>query len=231
MPELINGQFGNWSHEEARRRSLEQAAKRAGQMQGFMGQPVEVRPEFDYAQQANDTGIKANTIMQESAINAGNNSIVQNVNDAIAQQQASAQAALDAQAAALAASTGSEAPQPHQISAYMRALRKVSKTPPTDLPERGLEEPFGRYGLSEEVLSNSNGGDRGGWDRQALGRDITPEQYLNSKKLQNQISRYQFGKYLQKAGNAEGALTKWHEKTNNPLSLETFLSQVLSQLR
>ena len=228
MPNLIAGNFGEWSPEIARQKALSQAAQRIGQVQGYMNKDVTVRPEFDYAQQANEARIKADTINQESSTNAANNVIVQNINDAIAQQQTPAQAALDAQAAALTSPVqgGTESPR---ISAYMRALRKTSALEPeSDLPVRGQQE-VDRYGMGTEVLQNKQGGDRGGWDRQALGRDISTEDFLNSKKLQNQIARYKFGKYLKRQGET-GALTKWHEKTGNPLSLETFLSQVLAQM-
>ncbi len=232
MPELVQGQLGNWSHEAARRKALEQAAQRSGQMQGYLGQQVEVRPEFDYSQQARDAQVEAATINQQSSSNAANNSIVSGINSAVAQQQASAQAALDAQALALTppVPTGTEGPRK---SAYMRALRKTVKSTPQDVDLPNKSQPnslLGRYGLSEENLQNKQGGDKGGWDRQALGRDVSAEELLKSKKLQNQIARFKFGKLLDRQGET-GALTTWHEKTNNPLDLETFLSQILSQLR
>lgn len=228
MANLVNGNFGEWSPEIARQKALASAAERAGQMQGYMGKPVETRPEFDYSQQANDTGIRANTITQESAINAGNNSVVNQINAVIAQQQAAAQAALDAQAQSLG-SVESEGAQSPRISAYLRALRKSNNM---DANDRTLDGQLGTYGMSADVLRNKQGDPEGGWDQQALGRDISPEQFLNSKKLQNQIARYKFGKYLKKYGET-GALTKWHDKTStNPdEGLQNFLTQMLSQLR
>lgn len=226
MVGLIDGQLGDWSPELARRKAIESAAARAGQMQGYMHSDVNVRPEFDYAQQANEARIKADTLNQNSAYNAANNTIIAGVNDAIAQQQASAQAALDAQAVPLPGFGGSQAPESPRMGAYMRALRKGS-----DLgSDEQIGAQMGSYGMSEQNLQNKQGGDKGGWDRQALGYDITTEEFLNSKKLQNQIARYKFGKYLNREGET-GALEKWHDKTNNPLSLNTFLSQVLSSLK
>lgn len=225
MVGLVPGQLGDWSHDSARRKALEQAAQRAGQVQGYMGQQVQTKPEFDYAQQARDAQVEANTLNQQSSSNAANNSIVRNLNSAIEQQQAAAQAALDAQAQALTSPvpTGTETPRK---SAYMRALRAG-----TDLKtDEQIGAQLGRYGLSEQNLQNKKGGDRGGWDRQALGHDVSAEELLGSKKLQNQIARFKFDKLLNREGET-GALTKWHEKTNNPLDLETFLSLVFSQLR
>lgn len=229
MPELVPGNFNQWSHEGARQKALAAAAQRSGQMQGFMNQNVETRPEFDWQQQANDTGIRADTITQESAINAGNNSVVNQINQAMAEQQAQAQAALDAQAAALNTG-GSEGAQTPRIGAYLRALRKSNNM---DVDDRTLDGQLGTYGMSADVLRNKQGNEQGGWDQQALGRDITPEEFLNSRKLQNQIARYKFGKYLKKEGEA-GAITKWHQKTSvNPTSdtLQQFLVQLLDQLK
>lgn len=230
MAELVAGKFNDASPELARQKALAAAAERAGKIQGYMGNQTEVRPEYDWQQKANDTGIQADTIVQESAINAGNNTVIQQVNQAIAQQQAEAQAALDAQAATLntGGSQGTESPR---ISAYLRALRKSNNM---DANDRTLDGQLGTYGMSADVLRNKQGGEQGGWDQQALGRDISPEEFLNSRKLQNQIARYKFGKYLKKGGEAS-ALTKWQQKTSTDPSdsdaLQQFLAEVMSQLR
>lgn len=226
MAELVAGNFNQWSHDSARRKALEAAAQRAGSMQGFMGSQSPVRPEFDYAQQARDAQIKADTINQESSINSANNIIISGVNDAMEQQALANQAALDAQAAALASQYGEGTSQP-RLGAYMRALRQSNDLGVDDKQDGQM----GTYGMSTDVLQNKQGDDQGGWDRQALGRDISTEEFLNSRKLQTQIARYKFGKYLNKQGET-GALTKWHQKSGQePDSLQAFLTSFLSQLQ
>ena len=225
MASLVQGQLGDWSHESARQKALAAAAQRSGQHQGYIGDQMKPQVEFNWAQQANDTGIRASTIMQESAINAGNNSIVNQINQAIEQQQAQAQAALDAQAATLNSMGGEEAPESPRLSAYLRALRKSNNM---DVNDRTLDGQLGTYGMSADVLRNKQGGEEGGWDQQALGRDISTEEFLNSRKLQTQIARYKFGKYLKKSENEAGALTKWHQKTT-PTSDEDTLASFLAQ--
>lgn len=222
MAQLIGGTLGNWSHDNARRKSLEQAAQRVGLQQGAMGTQVPTRPEFDWGQQARDTQIKADTINQESSANAANNIIVTGINDAVAQQQAAMQAALDAQAAALAG-TGSQGPESPRVSAYLRALRRSNNA---DADDRSLQGHLGTYSIPMQVLD----GKKGGWDKQALGRNISTEEFLNSKMLQNQIARFKFKKYLSRLGET-GALEKWHKKTGNPEPLQDFISQVLNQLQ
>lgn len=223
MASLVPGQLGDWSHESARQKALQQAAQRAGMAQGAMGDQMQVRPEFDWGAKARDAQVEANTLNQQSSTNAANNTIIQSINEAMAEQQAAQQAALDAQAMALNTG-GSQAPESPRVSAYLRALRKSNNM---DVNDRTLDGQLGTYGMSMETAGI---GTKGGWDQQALGRNITPDQFLNSKKLQNQIARYKFGKYLNRFGE-EGALGKWHQKTNNTDPLQDFISRVLSTLK
>jgi hypothetical protein len=223
MASLVGGQLGNWSHDSARQKALEQAAQRAGMAQGAMGDQMQVRPEFDWASKARDAQVEANTLNQQSSTNAANNTIIQSINQAMAEQQAAQQAALDAQAGSLNMG-GSEAPESPRVSAYLRALRKSNNM---DVNDRTLTGQMGTYGMSAETAGI---GQQGGWDQQALGRNISAKEFLDSKKLQNQIARYKFGKYLKRSGE-EGALEKWHKKTGNTDPLQDFISQVLQSMR
>ena len=54
-----------------------------------------------------------------------------------------------------------------------------------------------------------------GWDYEALGRDITPQQYLKSPQLQEQIARHQLGKAQGKYG-SEGAARWWYSNNAAP---------------
>lgn len=49
----------------------------------------------------------------------------------------------------------------------------------------------------------------GGWDREALGKDITTGQFMNTPKLQESIARYKLTQYFQKYG-AAGAASAWY---------------------
>lgn len=228
MAGLVSGNFNDWSPDKARQQALAQAAERAGHIQGYMNKDVETRPEFDYGQQARDTSVQANTLLQESSSNAANNSIIKSINQTLAEQQAAQQAALEASLATVDGQSDPLGASTPRLSSYMRALRKSNDM---KLGERDYDGSIGTYAIDQDLLSGKQGPE-GGWDKQALGRDVTTEQFLNSKKLQNQVSRYKFGKYLKRYGEA-GALSKWFDKTStdtSPEAMKLFLSKVLNQL-
>lgn len=62
-----------------------------------------------------------------------------------------------------------------------------------------------------------------GWSQEALGRSITPQEFMGSSSLQDQIARFKLGQYLNKYG-AAGAAAAWyggpgsvaHMDDNNP---------------
>ena len=54
----------------------------------------------------------------------------------------------------------------------------------------------------------------GGWDRDALGKDISLQQYLNNPRLQERIARSKLREYFQKYG-AEGAASAWYSGDPN----------------
>lgn len=47
------------------------------------------------------------------------------------------------------------------------------------------------------------------WSKEALGYEITPEQFLESPELQEKITRHQMEKNLQKYGNADDVASVW----------------------
>lgn len=67
--------------------------------------------------------------------------------------------------------------------------------------------PSGASGGYQILRSNFEG--RGGWDMDALGRDITYNQFINSPQLQDAIARYKLSKYLNKYG-VSGAAAAWY---------------------
>lgn len=56
--------------------------------------------------------------------------------------------------------------------------------------------PFNLFGGSE-------------WDRRALGRDVSRDEFLNNPAIQDAIARWQLGNYLKKYG-AAGAAVAWY---------------------
>lgn len=67
--------------------------------------------------------------------------------------------------------------------------------------------PSGASGAYQILRSNFEG--NGGWDREALGRDITYQQFMGSPQLQDAIARYKLGQYMKTRGMA-GAAATWY---------------------
>jgi len=68
--------------------------------------------------------------------------------------------------------------------------------------------PSGASGAYQILRSNFEG--RGsGWDMEALGKDITYQQFMGSPAIQDQIARYKLGQYLKSRG-AAGAAATWY---------------------
>lgn len=65
----------------------------------------------------------------------------------------------------------------------------------------------GALGAFQIMPSNLSG--PGGWDMEALGYNVTPDQFLDSRKLQNQIARYKLKQYYDKYG-VKGAASTWY---------------------
>lgn len=63
---------------------------------------------------------------------------------------------------------------------------------------------LGRYQI---LPSNIKG--PGGWDKEALGYNITPQQFMSNPKLQDAIARYKLQQYYNKYG-AYGAAVAWY---------------------
>lgn len=71
----------------------------------------------------------------------------------------------------------------------------------------GATNPSGASGAYQILASNFSGA--GGWDKQALGKDISYSQFMNSPQDQDAIARYMLGKYQSQYGNA-GAAVAWY---------------------
>jgi len=109
----------------------------------------------------------------------------------------------------------------------------------------GAQESGNRYGAKNSssgamgrwqvMPSNITG--PGGWDMEALRRNISPQQFMSQRGLQDAIVRYKFGNYLKKYGR-KGALSAWYSGDpnrwksgggGNP-SVYDYVMQVLNRL-
>lgn len=72
----------------------------------------------------------------------------------------------------------------------------------------GATNPSGASGAYQILRSNFEKAGSG-WDMEALGKDITYNQFMNSPAIQDQIARYKLGQYLKSRG-AAGAAATWY---------------------
>lgn len=71
----------------------------------------------------------------------------------------------------------------------------------------GATNPSGASGAYQILRSNFEGS--GGWDREALGRDISYSEFMSNPQIQDSIARYKLGQYLKSRGMA-GAAATWY---------------------
>lgn len=64
---------------------------------------------------------------------------------------------------------------------------------------------MGRY----QIMPGNLGGKKSGWDYEALGYDVSPQQFMGSPKIQDAIARYKLQQYFNKYG-AWGAAVAWY---------------------
>jgi hypothetical protein len=64
---------------------------------------------------------------------------------------------------------------------------------------------MGKY----QIMPGNLGGKKSGWDYEALGRDVTPGQFMGSPQIQEAIARYKLQQYYKKYG-ARGAAIAWY---------------------
>jgi hypothetical protein len=79
------------------------------------------------------------------------------------------------------------------------------------------QESGGNYGAYNSMygasgayqILKSNFANPGGWDKEALGRDVSYNEFMNNPQIQDAIARYKLGQYLSKYG-AAGAAVAWY---------------------
>lgn len=97
----------------------------------------------------------------------------------------------------------------------------------------------GALGKYQIMPSNISGA--GGWDQEVLGRNISPQQFLNNPRLQEKIARGKLTSYFKNWG-ARGAAKAWYAgpddwNTNSNASqyggpsINDYAAQVLARMR
>lgn len=88
-------------------------------------------------------------------------------------------------------------------------------------------------------ILKSNFVNPGGWDQEALGRDVTYNEFMNSPAIQDTIARYKLGQYFNKYGAAgaaaawyggPGAVSHMYDKTPQPGGYPSFYAYIESVL-
>lgn len=132
--------------------------------------------------------------------------------------------------------TGGTTPVGGDLGVLMRAIRG--------------QESGGNYGAvnrhsgamgAYQIMPSNIAGNRG-WDYEALGRNISQSEFMNSPALQDAIARYKLGQYLKTRGMA-GAAATWyggdwgyknmHSKTpqNGYPSMYAYIQSILNRAR
>jgi hypothetical protein len=104
-----------------------------------------------------------------------------------------------------------DAPAPDQnpdIDRYLQALRHLESSgryhatgPEVTREGRPSDRAYGAYQVMGENI--------GPWSEAALGRRLTPEQFLSDTNAQDAVARHRFGQYLNQQGNPYDAASMW----------------------
>jgi hypothetical protein len=73
--------------------------------------------------------------------------------------------------------------------------------PETKRHDGSVDRPYGKYQVMGANIPE--------WTQAALGKPMTPEEYLNDEKAQDAVFDHQFGSYIKKTGNAMDAASMW----------------------
>ena len=92
------------------------------------------------------------------------------------------------------------------MDAYLRPLARIEsggqKDPYSAIgPKTKYGRALGKYQIMEGNVPE--------WTQAALGRAMTPEDFIGNKEAQEATARHRFGQYLDKAGTPEGAAGMW----------------------
>lgn len=150
-----------------------------------------VDPEFDYLQQAQDIADQINKVTRRTnKIREGKVKVVKTPID------------IDFPVG------GGGGPNRKEFRALLQAISGKESG-----GNYGAVNPdSGAMGKYQIMPSNITGA--GGWDMDALGRDITAQEFLSSPKLQERIARHRLRQYYRQHG-VEGAASAWYSGDPN----------------
>ena len=94
------------------------------------------------------------------------------------------------------------------LDVLMRAIRGQESGGARN-PYGAINPDSGALGAYQILWSNLAANNNSDWDRQALGRDVSREEFLSSPEIQDQIASYKLGQYLKSRGLA-GAAATWY---------------------
>ncbi len=94
-----------------------------------------------------------------------------------------------------------------QLNALMQAIREQESG-----GDYSVQNGIGARGAYQIMPSNIDG--PGGWDAEALGQEVTSQQFLASPELQNKIAKFKLRDYFKKYG-AAGAAKAWYAGPGN----------------
>jgi hypothetical protein len=191
-----------WSHEDARKGALANLLRGNSVALGF-NPSNQALPQFDWAQKAQDQAMQ-NYQQQQEMILQNYGGSPYGANGSYLGQGGFSPAEQADIRNSVANSHGAGG---YSLNALLRALGAQESG-----NRYGATNPSGALGRWQVMRGNIAGS--GGWDMEALHRNITPGQFLNNPRLQNAIVRYKFGNYLRKYG-AKGALSAWYSGDPN----------------
>jgi hypothetical protein len=106
--------------------------------------------------------------------------------------------------------TGGAAPAPaggsSDMAPFRNAIASIESRGSGDYNAVGPTNPrlgraLGRYQVMEANI--------GPWSREALGREVTPDEFLKNPQLQDAVFDHKFGQYMQKFGSPDAAAQAW----------------------
>jgi hypothetical protein len=158
----------------------------ADQMGNYITQPD---PEFDYLSKAEDLAFRADAL-RKSTLN---------------QLMTNSQISLGNQARR----AGVNAPIPEgAFQQFVQAIKKQESG-----GNYGAVNPdSGAAGAYQIMPSNFVG--QGGWDQEAIGRDVNLQAFLNHPRMQNRIAKYHLQRLFNQHG-AAGAASAWYSGDPN----------------
>jgi len=190
---------GAESIDERRAKNLQAAYDRAGAIDDIGGSGT--LGGSDYLQRAEDIMFNANKISQQASMTRLKNTLAQ-YQQVINQLQTP-----KVNVKTVVKGGGVTIPQGAMgKGAKARFIRAISG-----------QESGGNYGavnrdsgaLGKYQIMPSNIAGPGGWDMEALGRNVTTQQFLSTPKLQEAIAQYKLSQYFNKYG-AAGAASTWY---------------------